>query len=257
MFPRHIRTPRAVPGPPSKGPVARVAGRVVTLIWGTIVAVALAIGFGPGLPDRLNPFAPLDPMAEPNRLTAFKLGRAVADTETCLTALAAIRDVRFASLLDRTYSEECYIEGHVELRRLSHARLLPEPTSCQTALRLYMWERHVVQPAALRWYGEQVSDIADLGSYSCRRINTPSGPGEHMSSHATASAIDISAVTLESGRTFQLITGWTGRDEQERGFWRDLRDGACRYFKTVLSPDFNSLHKDHFHLGQDRYGACR
>jgi hypothetical protein len=39
-----------------------------------------------------------------------------------------------------------------------------------------------------------------------------------------------------------------------------VRDKACDAFGTVLSPDYNAAHADHFHLDQaDRgYGAfCR
>ena len=224
---------------------------------GLVMALALAIGFGPGLPAAYNPFQPLDPLAAPNFLTAYKLDQATADPAGCLAVIGGLPDMRFAALQDRKVSEQCYIEGHLELRGLSQARMRPEPTSCGTALRLYMWERHALQPAAERWFGERVTDIADIGSYNCRRINTPSGPGNSMSSHATASSIDIAAVRLESGREMDLQYGWTAQSERERGFWRELRDGACDYFKTVLSPDFNALHADHFHLGQDRHGACR
>ena len=40
-----------------------------------------------------------------------------------------------------------------------------------------------------------------------------------------------------------------------------LRDGACGLFATVLSPDYNAAHRDHFHLDQaarGRFGGvCR
>jgi len=221
----------------------------------TFVALGLVLG-SDMLPDRLDPFADLDPLARPGILTPLKLGRATGRPETCLAIMAALPDIRYTSLQDREVSAQCHIRGHVDLRALSTARLR-EGTTCATALRLYMWERHALQPAALRWFGEQVTDISDMGSFSCRRINTARGPGARMSAHATASAIDIAAVTLSDGRHLDLLFGWDAADERERAFWRDIRDGGCRWFRTVLSPDFNALHADHFHFAQGRYGTCR
>ncbi|MBU1256939.1 MAG: extensin family protein, partial [Alphaproteobacteria bacterium] len=31
--------------------------------------------------------------------------------------------------------------------------------------------------------------------------------------------------------------------------------GACDLFSTVLSPDYNKAHRDHFHLDQAERGA--
>ena len=78
-----------------------------------------------------------------------------------------------------------------------------------------------------------------------------------MSAHATASAIDIGSVTLDSGRRLALADGWRNPDGKIRAFWRQLRDDGCTWFRTVLGPDFNSLHQDHFHLAQGRYNSCR
>lgn len=40
-------------------------------------------------------------------------------------------------------------------------------------------------------------------------------------------------------------------------FLRQVRDGACRSFAAVLGPDYNAAHRNHFHLDQGRYRACR
>jgi hypothetical protein len=34
-----------------------------------------------------------------------------------------------------------------------------------------------------------------------------------------------------------------------------VRDGACRLFATVLSPDYNAAHRDHLHLDEAKRGA--
>ena len=40
-------------------------------------------------------------------------------------------------------------------------------------------------------------------------------------------------------------------------FLRDVRAGACRFFKVVLGPDYNAAHRDHFHLDMAPYSICR
>ena len=52
---------------------------------------------------------------------------------------------------------------------------------------------------------------------------------------------------------------WTGegRAGAEGGaFLKRIRDGACRVFATVLTPDYNEAHKDHLHLDGASRGLC-
>nr|MBA3526869.1 extensin family protein [Sphingomonas sp.] len=39
-------------------------------------------------------------------------------------------------------------------------------------------------------------------------------------------------------------------------FLREVRDGACRLFPTVLSPDYNAAHRDHLHLDVANRGTA-
>jgi len=50
------------------------------------------------------------------------------------------------------------------------------------------------------------------------------------------------------------VRDWTGAGV-EAAFLRDVRDGACDLFSTVLSPDYNTAYRDHFHLDQAERGA--
>ena len=260
MFPHHLRRKaRARPGRRRRrGHAGRILARIslyLLLIWGSIVAgTALYTG---GVPAAWNPFTPFDPAAAPGPLTKYKLARDVGTTEACLAALDGLDDLRAARLRDRRVSDTCYIDGHVQVRGLSGASMWPVSTSCQTALRLYLWERHAVQPAARAYLAAEVARIDHLQSYACRPLRTGTGDAQMMSAHATARAIDISGVRLDDGRRLALLDGWAAPDTRERRFWRALRDGACDWFDTVLTPDFNSLHANHFHLGTERTGACR
>jgi hypothetical protein len=124
--------------------------------------------------------------------------------------------------------------------------------SCPVAAGLALWEWHVVQPAALRHFGSRVASIDHFGSYSCRRLYGRSEGG--WSEHATANAVDIAGFRLENGTRITVIGDWRG-EGAKAAFLREVRDGACRLFATVLSPDYNAAHRDHFHLDQAARGA--
>jgi hypothetical protein len=36
-----------------------------------------------------------------------------------------------------------------------------------------------------------------------------------------------------------------------------VRDGACGTWETVLGPEYNAAHRDHFHLDRGPYRICR
>jgi len=125
-------------------------------------------------------------------------------------------------------------------------------TRCQVAAALALWEWHVVQPAAQRHFGRQVAAIEHFGSYSCRRLY---GRDSGMwSEHARANAVDIAAFRLDGGRRIGILAGWNDAGA-EGAFLREVRDGACALFATVLSPDYNRAHRDHLHFDQASRGA--
>ncbi len=258
MFPHHIRhRKRHAPPPPNRGGgagfVLRVTGYVVLIIGVGFAALAYA----PGIPDQYNPISPFDPATPPGPFTGYKLNRATATPAQCFAELDKIPDLRVVRMLDREVSDQCHIREHTRVRGLWGAGLAPVSTRCSIALRLYMWERHSLQPAAATHLGRNVVEIEHLSSYSCRKLRTPTGDSDRMSAHATASAIDINGVVLTDGTRLRLTTGWDSPDPDERRFWRALRNGACDWFHTVLSPDYNALHADHFHLAQGAFRACR
>ena len=119
-------------------------------------------------------------------------------------------------------------------------------TSCPVAAALALWEWHVVQPAALRHFGSPVAAIEHMGSYSCRRIY---GRAEGAwSEHASANAVDVAGFRLKDGTRISVLGDW---DKGEKGtFLKDVRNGACGLFATVLSSDYNAAHRDHLHLDQ-------
>ena len=119
---------------------------------------------------------------------------------------------------------------------------------------LALWERHVVQPAALEHFGSAVVELEHFGSYACRNIYNR--PNATRSRHATAEALDVAGFVLADGRRIRLLGDWSG-DSEESAFLHEVRDGGCRFFDGVLSPDYNAAHRDHLHLDRGSFRMCR
>ena len=210
------------------------------------------------IPERFNPWAPLDVTAEPDWLTGFKLADARRDPTRCLAALART-DMQYDLLPDRVTGEGCGFENAVRLRSAG-VRLGASPSlSCPMALSFFRWEKHALQPAAKQHFGEPVVAIEHLGSYACRNVNRGEGavPGASRSRHATADALDVAGLTLADGRRITVRRDWSGKGDPEDLFLRDAHRGACRFFDGVLGPDYNAAHRDHIHLETGGYSMCR
>lgn len=200
-----------------------------------------------------NPYAPLDLRHPPGWATAAKLAALRDDVPTCRAVLKR-SEVAFTEL-SATGEGPC---ARPDRTRLGNYPLAPDtPTvTCPVAAALELWRRESVAPAARALFGSELARIEHLGAYSCRRMY--GGADGPWSEHATANAIDIAAFVLEDGRRISVLGDWDGTAE-EAAFLRTVRDGACNSFTTVLSPDYNAAHGDHFHLDQDdRWsGVCR
>lgn len=207
------------------------------------------------VPPPWRPWGPLDLSAQPTVVSAWKVRSLASSEQRCLDALRS-GGASVADLPDRPVADGCGVPGRVRLAGLARARVNPVETQCQIAARLYLWERHVLQPAARHHFGTTVREVLHFSSYSCRRIRTSSGIGSRMSQHSTANAIDISGFVLADGRRITLLRDWDG-DGAKAAFLRDARDGLCEWFNMVLSPDYNRLHADHFHADMGFWRGCR
>ena len=134
----------------------------------------------------------------------------------------------------------------------------PATLACPMVSALDRWVSDGVQPAALHWFGTQVTEIRQIGSYSCREM-VGSGTSS-MSEHAFGDALDIAGFTLADGRKITVKDGWHGTPE-EQGFLHDVQLYACQTFTTVLAPGYNVYHYDHIHVDLMRrragYRPCR
>ena len=206
------------------------------------------------LPKAWNPIHPLDITAPLTALTGWKLNRTAADAALCVAALEREQIVSLSPLLSE--NPRCGIKARVRVSGVGTAVLDPVDTSCAVALRLAMWERHGLQPAAQAAFGTSIARIEHQSSYVCREIRTPDGSGGRMSTHATGEAIDVKGFVLKDGRRVSLLADWVGNDA-EATFLRRARDTSCTWFATTLGPEYNALHAAHFHLQSRGWGLCR
>ncbi len=227
---------------------------VKTLLWLAVLGFAamLLYGYSRNHPQDM-PWTELD-LAQP--VGAFT-GRKLAGLsgETC-QGLLDQAGVRFTALPPRAAGEQCGYDDAVRFRPGGALEIAYRPadlgTSCRVGAALALWEWYVVQPAALEHLGQKVASIEHFGSYSCRRIyGRESG---QWSEHATANAVDIAGFRLEDGSRISVLGDWDDGGARS-AFLRDVRDGACKLFASVLSPDYNAAHRDHFHLDQAERGA--
>jgi len=231
--------------------------RIVTalLILGLVAIGALLLyGHARRHPEDV-PWTRLD-LGQPIGLfTGRKLAELVDEGPRC-RALLDRAGISYTRLPDRAAGPRCGYEHAVGLRSGGALAIGYRPadlgTSCAVAAALALWEWHVVQPAARRHFGRDVATIRHFGSYSCRRLYGRAQGG--WSEHARANALDITGFRLSDGRNIDIAADWRDRGAKGR-FLREVRDGACGLFATVLSPDYNEAHRDHFHLDQAARGA--
>ena len=214
----------------------------------------LLYGYGRNHPEDL-PWTELD-LAQPiGAFTGRKLVKLRGERQRC-EALLDRAGIRYTALPPRRNAGQCGYDDAVRFTPGGALEIAYRPaslgTSCAVAAALALWEWHVVQPAALEHFGRKVTAIEHFGSYSCRRMYGRSEGS--WSEHSTANAVDIAAFRLEDGTRISVVRDWEGGPRKAE-FLRDVRDGACRLFATVLSPDYNEAHRDHLHLDQAERGA--
>jgi hypothetical protein len=206
------------------------------------------------LPPEQSPFAALDLERPIGWATGLQFARIRTDAAACTVALEG-SEMDFAPIEDRRTdaSGRCGFGNAVTMTRSTYPYSGAVRVSCPLAAALYVWEREVVARAAER-LESPVARIEMIGAYACR--NVYGREGARLSEHATANAIDISGFRLENGRVVTVVAGWTG-DGPDAVFLREVRDGGCRVFGGVFSPDHNRAHADHLHFDMGPYEICR
>lgn len=150
----------------------------------------------------------------------------------------------------------CGVQDAVRVRSVSGIPLSQEATiDCPTAKALKTWVDKGMKPA-IGTTGGGVAQIRVAAHYACRTRNNQ--PGAKISEHGKGRAIDISGFRLRDGSEITLLQDWNRRDTG--AMLRVMQQRACGIFGTVLGPDSDRFHKDHFHFDTARHrgGAfCR
>ena len=224
-------------------------------VLGAFALAALALAGRAWLHDnpQHNPWAPLNLDDPPGWATQRKLAALRSDPEECLAVLD--RSAVTYRSLDPAGEGSCRRADRLVLAASPLAPAQPVAT-CPVMIGMELWIRSL-EPIASEIYASPIARIEHFGTYNCRRIN--GADSGNWSEHATGNAIDIAAFVTEDGQRVSVLDDWNGGESDAR-FLRAARDSACGIFGTVLSPDYNAAHADHFHLDQAARGlggVCR
>lgn len=196
---------------------------------------------------------PRQPASQPAAVPVA--GPSERETAQCRVDLRNL-GVDFQPLPDRQFGPGCAIVGTVKLLDVGVPTTNLGAVRCGQARTYAQWARNAVAPAAYQILGSELAKIETMGSYACRNTVGTRGPARR-SGHAIANAIDVSGFQLKDGRRITILRDWDSPDEEVRRFLQTVHDSACRRFGTVLSPNYNAAHRDHFHLEADSAHFCR
>ncbi|UAJ09159.1 extensin-like domain-containing protein [Glacieibacterium megasporae] len=225
------------------------AVRLATVLVLAGFALFIAFDHARRYPQDL-PWTPLDLTAPIGWATGGKLLALGKHPGQCRALLSAA-GISATPLPDFDAGPGCRVTDAVRVANvglpLDHSLVM----TCPLAAAMTVWTRHVVI-RSVRERGLTATGLADLGSLNCRRIAGTA----RLSEHAHANAVDIAAIRI--GRDHPLSVARDFGSEGPRGATlAALHAGACRLFGTVLGPNYNRAHRDHFHLDMAAWNACR
>lgn len=138
---------------------------------------------------------------------------------------------------------------------LANGRMVPVSggvtTDCGMASAMPEWIAAVDSYLKAR-ENTQIAEVMVGTSYMCRNVNNASEG--NLSFHAFADAMDVTGFKLEDGRTVTVAGDWADALSPEGRLLRYAHDAACSQFTTVLGPEANALHHDHFHVDLGCHG---
>ncbi|WP_371168266.1 extensin family protein [Aliiroseovarius sp. 2305UL8-7] len=143
----------------------------------------------------------------------------------------------------------CGVSDPVRVTEVSGVKLSQAAVmDCTTAKALNRWVREGVFPAVGR-LGGGPSSLRVVAHYACRTRNNKAGA--KVSEHGKGRAIDIAGIRLKSGAEISVLKGW--RDPVQGKVLKKMHRAACGPFGTVLGPNADRYHQDHFHFDTARY----
>ena len=172
-----------------------------------------------------------------------------------------------ANFLPPVSKDQCGERSPLEVETVAGVKLTGKAIlNCRMATALAEWVSDINKAAEVMLNAKIVTMISGT-AYQCRRRNnTIDGK---ISEHGFANALDVTGFVLGNGKTISLSEDWpevtAEQDIEEEAvgdvetgnegrFLKTARDNACKHFTTVLGPDSNPLHADHFHLDLGCHG---
>lgn len=175
------------------------------------------------------------------------------------TACPALLSGRIVGKLLPPIEEEgqCGLNGPIRLEAVvvnGHEIALPgtPTTNCTMATAFADWVEQI--DAYTRGaMDSRVTSIATGPGYVCRlRYGADDG---FVSEHARGNAIDVSDLTLADDTHISVLDDWSVAPlEDAAKFLAFAHGAACSGFTTVLGPEANSAHEDHFHFDLGCHG---
>lgn len=122
---------------------------------------------------------------------------------------------------------------------------------------------------AKQMLGSGLVSVEAGAGYECRNRNRAASG--KLSEHAFANAFDVTAFVLADGRKIKVADGWphllslpaagekppapsTRATTPQARFLAAVHSAACSRFSTVLGPDENAEHREHFHFDLGCHG---
>lgn len=217
---------------------------------GVIAAVnPRTIGVEPKVanPDRTVLYQSLRPRLRPERVQKEAASTYLDNTRGSVCGDPAILGERVGQVPGKISG--CGIDQAVRVRAVAGVTLSnPALIDCTTAKSLKLWIERGMKPAVGR-RGGGVEKLRIFASYACRPRN--SKKGARISEHGKGRAVDIGKFILRDGSEISVLKDW-GRGKKGR-ILKEMHKDACGPFGTVLGPNSDKYHKDHFHFDTARY----
>ncbi|WP_298298389.1 extensin family protein [uncultured Litoreibacter sp.] len=196
------------------------------------------------------------PQRPTQRPAGLKQKRAQQIAVSAKGSVCGVPEIKGAAIGAIAGRGACGVQNAVRLTSVSGVGLSQKPTiDCTTAKALNTWVKNGLKPAVGK-VGGGVRSLKVVAHYACRNRN--SAKSGRLSEHAKGRAVDISAINLNNGQTITVLKGW--RAKQQGPILKKAHKAACGPFGTVLGPNANRFHQDHFHFDTARYRSgsyCR
>ncbi len=229
--------------------------------WLLLLAIIAAVVLGrpwEHIPPEWHPWQPLSIEHPMTLVSKWKLSQLKDDPQQCLLVLETAPEgaIDYLALDDYTPVAGCPLSNVVRVRRSGVSFSSTFTVTCPLAVTWVMFERQQLQPLAQQHMGSELTRIDHLGSFACRNIYHREGA--RRSQHATANAFDVAGFRFANGQQVSVLRHWNDEQAQDKStFLKETHQAACRYFGTVLGPDYNQPHENHFHFDASGFGFCR